>query len=176
MKNDLAEAQLQTLQERLQDHHLEAMMLLAFVLGLRRDEMRGLTWSKVDLETDEMHVLSSKTKSHVRHIHLPENVVSVLKQYALHQEESRDAATVKQRSDLVFPDGTGGELSIQRFLQEWHACCEYAGLPPHRFHDLRVHVWRRLCAQERETPEGCDRTKDDLNKHTNGEESDYGHS
>jgi hypothetical protein len=35
MKNDLTEVQLQTLREGLQGHHLEAMLLLAIVTGIR---------------------------------------------------------------------------------------------------------------------------------------------
>src|ERR1022692_3272025 len=72
MKNDLIEASIKILRERLQGHPLEAM-LLVLVLGLRRDEVRRLTWSEVDLHTGEMAVCSSKTKSQVRRLRLPEN-------------------------------------------------------------------------------------------------------
>ncbi len=175
MKNDLTEAQLQTLREELQGHHLEAMMLLAIDIGIRRDELRRLTWPKVDLETGEMHVLNEKTKSHIRRICLPENLVHVLRQHALRQEkQNRDADTARPHLGLVFPDSTGGELSTPCFLQEWHEFCKHVGLSRRHFHDLRVLVWCRLLTQERETREGRDGTKDDLNKNTNGEESHYG--
>ena len=171
MKNHPTEAQLQTLREGLQGYHLEAMLLLALVTGIRRDELRRLMWSEINLQTGEMHVLNTKTKNHVRRICLPENVVRVLSQHALSQEEqNRNADAARQDFDLVFPDGTGGELSIERFLQGWYVALEQAGLPRLCFHSLRVIVWRRLFAQRQADRERLNDTKDDAGKDFNGEE------
>jgi integrase len=161
MKNYPTEEQLQTLREGLRGHHLEAMMILALVTGIRRDELRRLTWPQVDLEKGEMHVLDSKTKCLSRLLPLPQDVVHVLRQHYLRQEEqNRDAETAKLSLDLVFPDRTGGELSSQRFLQEWYVLRAQVGLPYLRFHDLRVFVWRRLLEQGRAAREGRDNARD----------------
>ncbi|GER86580.1 hypothetical protein KDW_07420 [Dictyobacter vulcani] len=143
MKNYPTEAQIQMLREGLQGHHLESMLLLALDLGLRRDELRHLTWAEVDLEKGEISVLNSKKKSHVRCMNLPENVAHALSKHALCQKErNRNADTTKRYPDLVFPDGVGEELSTQRFLQEWSAVCEQVGLPYLCFHNLRI-LWCR---------------------------------
>ena len=150
------------------------MLLLALVLGLRRDELRHLTWSRVNLETGEMGVPDEKTKGHVQPMHLPENLLHVLEQHALHQKhQNRKADTAKPHLGLVFPDNTGGELSKQAFLQAWYACCEDVGLPRLHFHDLRVLVWRRLLLQERK---GRDGQAEDCHNDTRGEEPNRGHT
>ena len=157
------------------EHHLEAMVLLALAIGLRRDELRRLRWSEVDLKIGEIHVLNSKTKSHVRHHSLHEDVVQVLRNYALRQkEQNRNVDTVRQVLDLVFPDDIGEEFSSEHFLQEWYACCEHVGLPRLRFHDLRVLVWRRLLLQACEAHKGGNGVRDDLNNNINGEEPHHG--
>jgi integrase len=161
MKNTLREAQLQTLRKRLRGHHLEAMMILALVTGIRRDELRGLTWSDLNLETGAIHVLDSKTKRHFRRITLSQDIIHLLKRHSLHQEEqNRDAGTVRQSFDLVFPDHTGAKRSSQDFLQEWYAVCEHVGLPRLRFHDMRVFLWRQLIKQDGDTRAGHERSLD----------------
>ena len=169
MKNDVTEGHLQTLRERLQGHRLEAMLLLAMDIGLRRDELRGLTWPKVDLETGEIQVLNEKMKGPARLIPMPENLVHTLRRHALRQEKrNKDIGPAKQNLDFVFPDRTGGELSVQCFLQEWQVCCEHIGFPGLRFHDLRLLLWRRLRLQARHEQGG---TKGDLNTPPNAEEA-----
>ncbi|BCL83529.1 tyrosine-type recombinase/integrase [Ktedonobacteria bacterium brp13] len=169
-KKNLTEEHLLMLREGLRGHHLETMILLALVTGIRRDELRRLTWSEIDLQTGVMHVLNVKTKNSVRQIHLPENVVFLLRQHALRQEQQSDTTTARSHLGLVFPDGTGGELSIQRFLQDWYAALEQVGLPRRCFHSVRFLVGRRLFTQQQADRERCDGKKGDLGKNSSGEE------
>jgi integrase len=156
MKNAPIEEYVQMLREGLRGHHLEAIMTLALVTGIRRDELRHLTWSEIDLEKREMHVLNGKTKSSSRLIHLSEACTQVLKQHHLRQmKQKSEANTARTHLDLVFPDGKGGLLSRQLFLEQWDDLLTQAGLPRLRFHNLRVLVWHRLLhEQEREIQEG----------------------
>jgi integrase len=135
--------------------------------------LRHLTWSEIDLEKGEMHVLNGKTKSCSRLIRLPEAVAQVLRQHYLCQREQRsEANTARTHLDLVFPDGTGGLLSRQLFLEQWDDLLTQAGLPHLCFHDLRVRVWRRLlhehAREAREEHDGAQERSRNLDKNTNG--------
>ncbi len=145
MKNHLTEEQADQLREALRGHQLEAIITLALVTGLRRDELLGLQWQDLDLERRELRVLNSKTKSSHRIIHLPQDVTEVLKQHHQRQIEDRlEANAAGPHLDLVFPDGAGGLLRSEQLLQEFYSILEQAGLPRLRFHDLRQARWRAL--------------------------------
>jgi integrase len=147
----------------LHGHHLEAMLLLAMVTGIRRDELRRLTWSQVDLPTGKLSLLNSKTKSHIRCIPLSEEMISVLRKYALDQvEHNRDDHAQRKHSALVFPNSTGRELSITCLLQQWYALCKQVGLPWLCFHDLRGLLCCRLFEQVHNVRKNDDDTPDTL--------------
>jgi integrase len=154
MKREHLQASVHLLQSRLSGHPLEALITLAITTGMRRDELRQLTWSEIDLAKREMHVLNSKTKRDVRLIHVSEECTSVLKQHLLRQMEQKSkAGTVWSHLDLVFPDHRGELQSTQHFLEEWSALLEQVGLPPQSFHSLRVLVWHRHLEQRQAAQE-----------------------
>lgn len=148
MKTPLTEEQTRKLLEVLQGHQLETVITLALVTGMRRDELLNLKWRQIDLEKREMHVLNAKTKSSYRQIPLSEDMTWLLKQHSLRQIEARAAAgTGWLDRDLVFSNQIGGFLGSTHLLQGWHEVLEQADLPPLRFHELRVAVWRALREQ-----------------------------
>jgi integrase len=156
-RTPLTEEQADQLLEALQGHHLEAIITLALVTGMRRDELLYLTWQDIDLEKGELHVRHTKTKSSDRMIHLPEVVVEVLKQYRLRQMEARaETGAVWQNLDLVFPDRMGEVLSLDYLLKGFYEILEQAGVPRIRFHDLRVARYRALQARVRAAGEGLE--------------------
>jgi len=148
MKNHLTEEQARKLLEALPGHSLEAIIMLALITGLRRDELLRLTWQDLDLEKREVRVRNTKTKSGDRMIHLPEGVTEVLKQHHIRQMEARvEAGPAGPHLDLVFPDRSGGVLGPDQLVKGFYEILEQAGLPPLRFHELREARWRALTAR-----------------------------
>ncbi len=155
MKNTLREAQLQTLRKRLRGHHLEAMMILALVTGIRRDELRGLTWSDFNLETGTIRVEAFSM------YHLVSRHCSYAQKAPSAPGGTEQGCRYREAElDLVFPDHTGAKRSSQHFLQEWYAVCEHVGFPHLRFHHVRVFLWRQLIEQDGDTRGGHERSLD----------------
>jgi Phage integrase family len=147
MKNDLTEEQARKLLAAVRGHPLEAIITLALVTGMRRDELLHLKWRDLDLQKREVRVRNTKTQHGERIIPLSPRVSRMLTQHATRQLESRLAAgPAWQHDDLVFPYQVGKQLRPEDLLQGWYALLEQAGLPPLLFHDLRLARWRKLAA------------------------------
>jgi integrase len=85
MENLLTKEQADWLRAVLQGHHLEALMMLAFVTGMRRDELLCVRWQDIDLSKRELRVLNSKTKRDQRVIYCEDSLVELLAQHRLRQ-------------------------------------------------------------------------------------------
>src|SRR5581483_4755575 len=117
MNTHLTEEQAQKLREVLQGHPLEAIITLALVTGMRREELLHMTWQDIDLEKQELRVLDSKTKRSYRMVSIPEDVAEKLKQHAVRQVEARlEAGTAWHELDLVFVDSVGEMLRPAELL------------------------------------------------------------
>jgi len=157
MENHLTQEHARMLLEAVRGDRLEAIITLALITGLRRDELLGLQWQAVDLEKRELLILNTKTQSGSRKIRLPEEVTEVLRQHRIRQAENRlEAGVAWQNLDLVFPDRAGGPLRPEHLVQGFHALLPRAGLPHFRFHDLRVARYRALHERLRATQERSD--------------------
>lgn len=128
---------------------------LAAGTGMRRGELVGLTWDRIDLAAGEIRVEASvvvvdgrptwsppKSRSSLRVISLDPTTVEVLRKWRMRQAEQRLALGYRDK-DLVFcwPDG---RLINPNLVSKWfrqHVVT--LGLPPIRFHDLR-HTWATL--------------------------------
>src|SRR5258708_36691484 len=111
MENHLTQEHARMLLEAVRGDRLEAIITLALITGLRRDELLGLKWQAVDLEKRELLILNTKTKSGSRKIRVPKEVTEDLRQHRLRQEENRVQAGVAwQHLDLAFADRAGGPL------------------------------------------------------------------
>ena len=140
----LTTEQVQTLRGSLKGHHLEAILTLALVTGLRRDELLSLKWQDVNLDAHEITVRSTKTKDHYS-VHIPDDVASLLKQHAIRQEEARLTAGLTWANlDLIFPDSHGEPLAPQQLIKKFHEVLEQAELPRISFHNLRQTVAQNL--------------------------------
>jgi integrase len=145
MENHLTQEHARMLLEAVRGDRLEAIITLALMTGLRRDELLGLQWQAVDLEKRELLVLNTKTQSGSRKIRVPEEVTEVLRQHHLRQAEDRlEAGVAWQNLDLVFADRAGGPLRPEHLVQRFHALLSRAELPPLRFHELRMARYRAL--------------------------------
>ncbi len=157
MSKHLTEEQARKLLEALRGHPLEAIIMVALITGMRRDELLCLKWQDLDLEKREVRVQNTKTKSSDRMIHLPKGVTEVLEQHRIRQMEARwEAGTAWQNLDLVFPDRTGGVLGPDQLVKGFYEILDQAELPPLRFHDLREARWRALITRLRTAKEGLE--------------------
>ena len=160
MHKHLTEEQARKLREALRGHPLEAIITLALVTGMRRDELLRLNWQDLDLEQRELRVRDTKTMNSEWMIHLPEDMTEILKQHRLHQAEARlEAGPARPHLDLVFSDRTGGLLRPEYLLKGLHEILQQAELPRLRFHELRVARWEELREQLRTAKEGLDSTQ-----------------
>jgi len=157
MSKHLTEEQARKLLEALPGHHLEAIIMLALVTGLRRDELLRLTWQDLDLEKREMRVRNTKTKSSDRTIHLPKMVTEVLEQHRIRQMKARlEAGAARPHLDLVFPDRAGEVMGPDQLVKGFYEILQQAELPPLRFHELREARWQALITRLRTAKEGLE--------------------
>src|SRR5216110_2643831 len=137
----LTEEQVTKFRDQLKGHHLEALITLALLTGMRRDELLSLKWQDVDLEKGDLRVQNAKTRNGNRVVHIPEDGVTLLKEHRQHQmEDQAKAGLTWANLDLVFPDRTGEFLPPHQLVQGFHKVLEQAELPRMSFHDLRIDV------------------------------------
>lgn len=157
MQTQLTPEQIQKLRETLQGHHLEAIITLALVTGMRRDELLRLQWQDIDLEQGEVRVHSTKMKNSTRLLRISTVEIEMLKQHRLHQLEAQQKdGTVGPELDLVFPDQTGGAFRPEQLVQGWYEVLDQAALPVTHFHTLRLVVGQALREQIRGATEEHD--------------------
>jgi len=96
---------------------LHAYIVVSLLTGARTEELRALTWSYVDLDSDPPFIMvwrsiraggETKTRKSRRTLKLPQRCVEVLRDHEIRQEEIRHAAaSTWQDNDLVFPSRVG---------------------------------------------------------------------
>ncbi|CAN7192767.1 site-specific integrase [Phyllobacterium sp. LjRoot231] len=109
---------------RASDGRYRSFLITAIFTGLRASELRGLTWTDVDLDKGQLHVRQRADKYHVigmpksdagqRTIPLAPMVINALREWRL--------ACPKGDLNLVFPNGEGNI--------EWHQNIIKRGLHP----------------------------------------------
>jgi integrase len=113
--------------------HLTPLVLLAMNTGLRRGELLGLTWARVDLERKQLNVSAIIAKTEKpRHIPLNAEALDVLQRW---KKQGKGEGH-------VFP-GLDGER-MGHINRSWNGIAEAAGLTDFRFHDLRHSFASRL--------------------------------
>lgn len=106
--------QLRTLLEKVRGDRLELIVVLAALLGLRREEICGLQWKNVDFEKSTLTInqaitmagsqrieKSTKSFSSVRELYIPESVMACLKREKEYQEKLKEQAGIEPEDDLV---------------------------------------------------------------------------
>jgi integrase len=135
-------------------HHrggrLYAAWALAIVAGMRRGELAGLRWSKVDLERGIVYVhiqrticgnkvieKSPKGKSR-RTVAIGPATVKVLREHKARQDEEKaEAGLLYHDRDYVFPREDGEPYYPRYFTDMWEKACIEAGVPEIVLHDAR---------------------------------------
>jgi len=104
-----------------------AAVLLALSTGMRRGEMRQLTWERVDLERGHIVLDQATTKGRVtRGVPLTGEALAVLREHA---------RVRRPGSALLFPGRDGRK--VRDFSRPFAAALQEAGITDFRWHDLR---------------------------------------
>ncbi|MGW4030937.1 site-specific integrase [Streptomyces sp. NPDC004838] len=135
---------------------LYAAYSLILVLGLRKGEVLGLTWSDVDLEAGELrirhqlqrvrrrliHTDTAKTEASEAVLPLPGICLAALRLRRQAQEAARlKAGELWAESDLVFTTRYGTPVEPRNFNREFNRRCGRAEV-----RIIRVHDTRHTCA------------------------------
>jgi integrase len=135
--------------------YLYAAYVLILLLGLRKGEVLGLTWSDVDLDAGELriqhqlqrvrrrllHSDTAKTEASEAVLPLPDICLAALRLRREEQERARaTAGELWTESDFVFTR-YGTPVEPRNFNREFDRRCEKAGV-----RRIRVHDTRHTCA------------------------------
>ena len=112
---------------------LRPLVVLALHSGLRRGELLGLEWSRVDLDQRTIRILNAKSEAGRRVIPMNATVHSLLSDLA-------KSAT----SPLVFPSNRKPGQKQLDLKKGFKKAVQLAGIPHIRFHDLRHSFATRL--------------------------------
>jgi integrase len=110
--------------------HLGDFIRLALHTGMRRGEMLGLEWRRVDLQAGLIHLEAAHTKAGKRRA-VPINAVA---REAV-MDRKRFRAQHCPASPWVFCDKEGGR--VQSVKRSFATACRKAGIEDFRIHDLR---------------------------------------
>jgi integrase len=134
------------------------MIHLFLITGCRRGEIAGLRWENVDWDNSQIYIdravlYSSsmgiyedtpKTKTSVRYIKLPEETMTLLKEYWRWQIEQRLMMGDKwQDSGYVFPNESGGAIYpgvVANWLNKFTERHNLPHINPHAFRHTQASV------------------------------------
>jgi integrase len=143
--------QARTLLTVLDGHRLHALFATTLVLGLRRGEVLGLSWSDIDPDHSAIRVrhslqrldgslrlVETKTRASTATLAAPPSLMAILARHRVEQQRERLAlGAAWPELDLVFTSTTGTALEPRNVTREWDRLRTQAGLPHLRLHDLR---------------------------------------
>jgi integrase len=132
------------------EHRLRAAWVLAVVVGMRRGELAGLKWSKVDLDKGVLFVHWQRTATSAgvvekepkgkskRAVAIGPAVMAELHAHQLRQDAEKAAAGVAYRDGgYVFCREDGLAYYPAYFTDRWADACEAADVPVIVLHDAR---------------------------------------
>ena len=147
-------------------HRFEAAYLLALLLGLRRGEIFGLSWSDIDLDAGTLRVSQqlqretgrgailkrTKTVGSVRTLPIPNLLIPVLAARTEWEHLDRTLAGADWKGEwdherLVFRSRAGSPALPDTALWQFRQVLGGLGLPTQRLHDLRHSCASLLFAQ-----------------------------
>ena len=148
----LNHAQVNALFEAARGDRLEALYIVAVMMGLREGELLGLKWEDVDLEAGTLSVrrslsytekepkFNSPKNGKGRSLKLTDTAIDALRRHKIAQNEERlQLGSLWEDRDLVFPSQTGKPMRAWSLIGgPFKRIWKRAGLPERtRFHDLR---------------------------------------
>ena len=135
--------------------------LVALATGMRRGELLGLRWRDVDFVQGVLCVRQTvgalrgkpeikppKTKSSIRDVPVPAEVMAALREHRRQQNEQRLAlGPAWEDHDLVFAAGNGRPIYPDNLKRDYDRLIALAGVPRIRIHDQRhTHVTLAIAA------------------------------
>jgi integrase len=144
--------QARELLERLRGHELYMLAALALATGARRNELLGLRWSDLDLNTGRMRieqaleqasgavqVKSPKTRAGRRTLTLPPAMVAELRAHWVAQQEQRMALGLGRSpaDGFVLAAIDGGPQRPDPLSKRWGETMDRLGMPEITLHSLR---------------------------------------
>jgi integrase len=148
----LNRAQVNALFEAARGDRLEALYIVAVMMGLREGELLGLKWQDVNLEAGTLSVRRSLSYTETepkfntpkngkgRSLKLTDTAIDALRRHKIAQyEERRQLGSLWEDHDLVFPSESGRPMRAWSLIGgPFKRIWKRAGLPERtRFHDLR---------------------------------------
>lgn len=149
----------------LDGHKLKMLIVMALGTGLRQGELLALKWSDIDFDNNTVSVNKSiklvylvskdgsrnssileqtpKTKSSIRTIPVPSNIVDELKLYKEEQEKN-SKNELYENNDIVFADDTGNYLDSRYLSKRYTKLLKDAKIDYKKFHSLRHTYATRL--------------------------------
>ena len=119
---------------------LHAYIVLSLLTGARTEELRALTWSYVDLDSDPPFMMvwrsvraggDTKTRKSRRTLKLPQRCVDALRDHHEHQDQIKKTAGDRwQDNDLVFPSRVGTQADASHVRRAFRKVVAQAGLDP----------------------------------------------
>lgn len=144
--------QIGELLNKIRDHRLYTLVVVALGTGLRRGELRALRWRDIDLEARSLRVerslgeaegklyfRSPKSQAGRRSLSLAATVVEALRTHRRRQMEDRLRLGLARlpREALVYCDLNGQPLSPDKISRDWARLVRQQKLPAVSFHGLR---------------------------------------
>ena len=118
--------------------YLKGFCTFAYKTGWRVSEIKGLTWSQVDLENGIVRLEAGETKNDEgRTVYLDEELQAVF------QQQSEDRKDKKTILPWVFTNGTSDGV-LKDFRGAWATACETAEIGRRLFHDFRRTAIRNM--------------------------------
>ena len=118
--------------------YLKGFVTFAYKVGWRVSEIRGLTWSQVDLNQGIVRLEVGETKNaEGRTVYLDDELKQIFEQ----QHEARKKQ--KKLIPYVFPNKEGND-KIGDFRGAWNTACKKAGIGKRLFHDFRRTAVRNM--------------------------------
>jgi integrase len=128
-----------------------AAWALAIVAGVRRGELAGLKWDRVDLERGVLLVHWQRTATSrgvvekapkgksKRAVAIGPALIRLLEAHRARQDAEKRAAGIAVYRDrgYVFCQEDGGPYYPKYFTDQWAICCAQAGVPVIALHDAR---------------------------------------
>lgn len=146
-------------------HKLKMLIVMALGTGLRQGELLALKWSDIDFANNTVSVSKSiklvyivdkdgnrkssileqtpKTKSSIRTIPVPSNIIDELKLYKKEQEKKSESELYKD-NDIIFADDTGNYLDSRYLSKRYTKLLKEAEIDYKKFHSLRHTYATRL--------------------------------
>ena len=142
--------ELKRLYTLLEGHPLELCAKLAGSLGMRREEICGLKWESIDFQRQLLFVREArtafgatvvqketKTRSSVRTLFMPDDVVRLLQAERVRQEKLLQEGRLKDQSEHVVLDHKGLPYSPNALSLAFTRFVKKNGLPRVTLHGLR---------------------------------------